>query len=165
MTQDREVPQGRLVKSAEVAWEEWTHGARFGSRYKPLGKLAGGSHVGVQLEELAPGFQSCPVHYHLLEEEHLFALEGSATLCWGDQQITLVAGDYVCFPAGDARGHALINDGGVTFRFLMIGESKPDEVCIYPDSDKIMVRAAKQVFRRGGAVDYWSDEPGRPGVR
>jgi uncharacterized cupin superfamily protein len=155
---------GALIKSADVEWETWSHGTRFGSRVKALGAKAGGSHVGVNIEELGPGQQSCPVHYHLLEEEHLWVLEGTATLCWGDERLTLEPGDYACFPAGDARGHALVNDSPHPFRFLMIGENNPNEVCIYPDSDKVMVRAAHQLFKRGTEVDYWLDEPGRKPV-
>jgi uncharacterized cupin superfamily protein len=47
---------------------------------RSLGKFAGATHVGVNVEELPPGKQSCPFHYHMLKEEHLLMREGHATL-------------------------------------------------------------------------------------
>ena len=66
-----------------VPWESSSHGERFGMRYRQLGNYGGGSHVGVCYEELAPGKQTCPAHYHMLEEEHLLVLEGSLRLRLG----------------------------------------------------------------------------------
>ncbi len=47
-----------------VPWQEFSHGERFSTRYQELGEFGGGSHVGVGIEELAPGKQACPAHYH-----------------------------------------------------------------------------------------------------
>jgi uncharacterized cupin superfamily protein len=91
----------------DVPWEEWQQGKRFGSRVRQLSKHGGGSHVGVLMEELPPGKQSSPAHYHLLEEEHLLVLEGQMTLRLGEQTYEVSAGDYVCFPAGQAMAHTL----------------------------------------------------------
>ena len=60
----------------EVPWEAFERG-RFGSRWKGLSRFGGGSHVGVALEELPPGKTSNRLHYHMLEEEHVFVLEGA----------------------------------------------------------------------------------------
>jgi uncharacterized cupin superfamily protein len=57
------------------------------------------SHVGVCMKELAPGKQTCPAHYHMLEEEHLLLLEGKASLRLGEKTFELSAGSYVGFPA------------------------------------------------------------------
>ncbi|MES2106718.1 MAG: cupin domain-containing protein [Pseudomonadota bacterium] len=67
----------------DVPWEEFAQGDKFASRFKRLGKFGGGSHVGVALEELAPGKRSCPNHYHMLEEEHIYILDGELTLHLG----------------------------------------------------------------------------------
>lgn len=64
----------------DVAWEEYSHGQHFGSRFRQLGEFGGCSHVGVCMEELAPGMQACPNHYHHLEEEQLYLLEGSRAI-------------------------------------------------------------------------------------
>ena len=115
----------------DVPWEEAWKGDRFGSRFRPLGTFGGGSHVGVALEELPPGRQSNPVHYHMLEEEHVFVLEGALTLLLGDRSYEMSAGDYVCFPAGQKAGHALVNRGEATCRDLIIGERNPHDVVFF----------------------------------
>ena len=144
----------------EVPWESWSHGARFGSRTRSLGRIGGGSHVGVVMEELAPGKQACPAHYHLLEEEHLLVLEGRMTLRLGDRSYELKAGDYVCFPAGQKAAHALVNNGEGPCRYLVIGEDNPNDVCVYPDSGKVGVRSLGTRFRQSATVDYWEGEDG-----
>jgi uncharacterized cupin superfamily protein len=146
------------VPSADLPWEEWSEGQQFGSRVQRLNPLGVARHVGVLIEELAPGKQSCPLHYHLLEEEHVFILEGSATLRLGNARYPVTAGDYVCFPAGQDAGHAFINEGATPCRYLVVGENNPNDVAIYPDSDKIFVRSTKSVFPRKAEVDYWQGE-------
>jgi uncharacterized cupin superfamily protein len=150
----------RPVAVESVAWEEWSEGTRFGSRFRHLTRAAVGAayHVGVSIDELPPGKQSNPSHYHLLEEEHLLVLEGRATLRLGDETLSLVAGDYVCFPAGVKVGHCLVNDGDQPCRFLTVGERNPNEVCVYPDSNKILVRGVREIFDRSATREYWDGE-------
>jgi len=141
-----------------VPWKSWGENARFAGKYRHLTERWGDYHVGVLIEELAPGTQSCPAHYHHKEEEHVLMLEGTATLRLGDQTHELVAGDYVCFPAGQAAGHCLINRSDAPCRYLMIGEKKADEVAVYTDTNKFMVRGMG-VFDRGATKGYWEGEP------
>ena len=90
------------VSSGDIAWETFEQGVKYGSRFKHLTRAVAGEtyRVGVAIEELPPGRQSCPFHYHMLEEEHLLLLEGQCTLRLGEERLTLKAGDYICFPAG-----------------------------------------------------------------
>jgi uncharacterized cupin superfamily protein len=134
-------PRGPIAIES-VPWTEFSEGVRFGSRYRVLSDTQGeGRKIGVGYEELPPGKQSCPFHYHMLEEEHIVALEGEATLRLGEERYTIKAGDYVGFPAGQRAGHCLINESDKPFRFLMIGDHNPNEVCVYPDSGKVSVRS------------------------
>ena len=151
---------GGPVSIDSVPWTEWHEGVRFGSRYRVLSDTQkGGRKIGVSYEELPPGKQSCPFHYHLLEEEHIVALEGEATLRLGAERLPIKAGDYVCFPAGQRLGHCLVNETDRPFRFLMIGDNNPAEVCVYPDTNKVLVRALDRArFRDGDRVDYWDGE-------
>ena len=87
-------------------------------------------------------------------------LEGSATLRLGDKRYPVKAGDYVVFPAGQQAGHCLVNEGGETCRFLIIGEKNPNDVMVYPDSNKVRVRNLNTNFRREATVDYWDGEDG-----
>lgn len=152
-------PKGPIAIDT-VAWTEFSHGERFASRFRVLSDTrAEGRKIGIAYEELPPGKQSCPFHYHLLEEEHIVALEGEATLRLGEERYRLRAGDYVGFPAGQRAGHCLINETDKPFRFLIIGDNEANEVCVYPDSNKVMlVGLDRAILRDGERLDYWDGE-------
>lgn len=153
-------PASRPISAESVPWEEWSEGTRFGSRFRHLTTASAGPRyqVGVQIEELPPGKQTSPAHYHLLEEEHVYVLDGSCTLRLGDERHALRAGDYVCFPAGQQLGHCLVNEGGASCRLLVIGQQSPDEVCVYTDSGKVMVRRLGEIYDRRAIRKYWDGE-------
>jgi uncharacterized cupin superfamily protein len=144
---------------------EWSEGVRYGSRFRVLSDTRGADQRKIRIgyEELPPGKQSCPFHYHILGEEHIVAIEGEATLRLGDERFTPRAGDYVGFPAGERAGHRLINESDKPFRFLVIGDHKKNEVCVYPDSGKVSISAlnregARTILRDGPLLDYWDGE-------
>ena len=141
-----------------VPWEPWSQGERFGGRVRKLGKFGGGSHVGVLIEELPPGRQSCPLHYHMLEEEHLLMLEGKCTLRLGDKTYDMSAGDYVCFPAGQKAGHCMVNNSAAACRYLVVGERNLNEVVVYPDSGKVLVSLTDELYRKSATMEYWDGE-------
>lgn len=138
----------------EVPVEVFSHG-RFGSRFRQLSNYGGGSHVGVAMEELAPGQQSNMRHYHMLEEEHVLVLEGSMTVLLGDDKYEISAGSYVCFPAGQKVGHALVNNGSSICRYLLIGERNPHDVIVYPDTGRVGVRLTGEGYRQSATMEYW----------
>ncbi|HET8932106.1 MAG TPA: cupin domain-containing protein [Polyangiales bacterium] len=140
-----------------MEWSSWGRG-HIGSRSRHLSRLFGDYKVGVLIEELEPGKQSSPAHYHIHEEEHVLMLEGEATLRLGDQSYPLKQGDYVCFPAGQRAGHCLLNHGSTTCRYLVIGERDPNEVVVYPDSNKVKVRALDEIYDKGATKKYFDGE-------
>ena len=143
-----------------LPWTEWGKGARFQSRYRVLSDTRKhGRKIGIIYEELPPGKQSVPFHYHLLEEEHIIAIDGEATLRLGKDRFPIRAGDYVVFPAGERAGHCLVNESDQPFRFIIVGDNQPNEICVYPDSSKVMVRALdRAIFRDTERLDYWEGE-------
>jgi hypothetical protein len=66
-----------------VPVEEFFRGERFGMRFQHPSSFGGGTQISVSMEVLPPGRQANQNHYHLLEEEHVFVLEGSMTLGLG----------------------------------------------------------------------------------
>jgi len=97
----------------------------------------------------------------MLEEEHALILEGQVTLLLGDERHEMKAGDYVCFPAGRKVAHSFLNRGTGPCRYLMIGENNPNDVCVYPDSNKMAVRALQaqdSIFDMSGVKRYWDGE-------
>jgi uncharacterized cupin superfamily protein len=150
------------MSSFDVPWEGWSEGPRFGERYRHLSRAAMGEsyRVGVAIEELAPGKQSTPAHYHIFEEEHVYILEGTLTVRIGADTYEMEAGDYVCFPAGQKAGHCLINNSGAACRYVIVGERNPNEVAVYTDSRKVLVRALGQdaIFDLVATRGYWDGE-------
>lgn len=141
-----------------VPWEDYSRGDRFGVRFRQLGEYGGASHVGVCMEILDPGKQAYPAHYHMLEEEHLLILEGEVTLGLGDESYDMSAGDYVCFPAGQKAGHALLNNSDEPCRYLVIGERNPNDVIVYTDSGRVGVRLTGEGYHKSATMDYWEGE-------
>ena len=150
------------ISSSDIAWTEWSDVPRFALRYRHLTVAAMGEdyHVGVAIEELAPGMQSVPAHYHIFEEEHLYVLEGTLTTRIGDNAYDIKAGDYVCYPAGQRAGHCLINNSGKVCRYVIVGERNPNEVVVYTDSSKVLVRALgrRAIFDMNAMRGYWDGE-------
>jgi uncharacterized cupin superfamily protein len=150
------------ISSLDIAWEEWSEGPRFGERYRHLSRAVTGEdyRVGVAIEELEPGKQSTPAHYHIFEEEHVYILEGALTVRIGAGTHEMKAGDYVCFPAGQKAGHCLINNSGATCRYVIVGEHNPNEVAVYTDSKKVLVRALGRdaILDLAATRGYWDGE-------
>lgn len=158
----QEAAPPRPFPSERVAWEEWLQVPRFGVRYRHLSMAAIGPdyRVGVSIEELPPGRQSAPAHYHIFEEEHVYVLEGSLTARIGAGTFAMTAGDYVCFPAGQKAGHCLVNDSGAACRYVIVGERNPNEVVVYTDSQKVLVRALgpRAIFDLAARRGYFDGE-------
>jgi len=109
--------------------------------------------------DLVPGESSSPYHYEY-EEEWLLVVEGTVVVRAPDGEHTLDRGDLVCFPAGPAGAHKLMNRSTSPARTLLFSSARVPAVSVYPDSDKIGVwpgnEADELIFRRGSAVP-WSD--------
>src|SRR5262245_6330403 len=150
------------ISSADLVWTEWSEIPRFALRYRHLTLAAVGEdyRVGVAIEELPSGKQSSPAHYHIFEEEHVYVLEGALTVRIGPDTHAMTAGDYVCFPAGQKAGHCLINDSGAPCRYVIAGERNPNEVAVYTDSNKMLVRALgrRAIFDLAARRAYWDGE-------
>lgn len=156
-----QLPKIQPLSTTEMPWEEYTDIPNFTTRYKHLTRAALGNdyHVGLAIEELPPGKQSSPFHYHIFEEEHLFILEGSVTLRLGKARYEMSLGDYVCFPAGKKVGHCLINNQSAPCRYIVIGERNPNEIAVYPDSNKVLIRGLdRTILDLSARRRYWDGE-------
>lgn len=138
-----------------VPWEEFSHGERFGMRFQHLSSFGGGSQISVSLEVLPPGKQANQSHFHLLEEEHVFILEGSLTLSLGTKRFELSCGHYVCFPAGQRVGHALVNHTSAPCRYLVLGNPQPHDVAVFPETGRVGVKLMGESYRRSETLEYW----------
>ncbi len=142
-----------------VPWTEFSHGDNFALRYRHLSTAMGPQpyKIGVAIEELPAGKQNCPAHYHLREEEYVIILSGALTVRIGKDHHVMKAGDFVRFPPKSPHEHCLYNHTDEVCRYIIIGDRDENDVCVYPDSNKVGVTALGQRFMRDHK-DYWHGE-------
>jgi uncharacterized cupin superfamily protein len=122
-----------------------------------------GGRLGVNQSRLPPGRATCPIHYHQLEDEAFFVLSGRGVLRYGDDVRELRPGDCVSCPAGTKIAHQIANPFEDDLVYLAIGLNEPNEICVYPDTGKVMVRALEKVgFLQTAA--YMEEEAVRPRI-
>ncbi len=133
-------------------------------RFADISSKLGSWHLGFHLEIVEPRNFSCPYHFHHSEEEFFLVLEGCATLRQNDEFRHVGPGDLIFSPLGPKYAHQFYNHTDQPFRFLALSNLAQWDVCEYPDSGKLNVRAQARVFEVGSAVDYWEGEAD-PGSR
>lgn len=100
----------------------------------PLGDLFGLRNFGVNLTRLPPGAVSALHHRHSRQDEFIYVLEGTPTLCIDAQETVLQPGMCAGFPAGGAAHH-LVNRGTIDAVVLEVGDRTPGDAVSYPDDD------------------------------
>jgi uncharacterized cupin superfamily protein len=154
-----------VVNLDEVEEKHYTEGTRWGGidrRLTPSMRPKGG-RLGVCHTRLPPGRTTCPFHYHEREDEVFFVLSGRGVLRYGDDIRTLRAGDCVSCPAGTKVAHQIANPFEEDLVYLAIGPHDPDEVCVYPDSGKVLIRSLHRIGLLTEA-GYLEGEPAEPKI-
>lgn len=153
-----------VVNVDELPERELTQG-QFGAAFQaltPSMRPRGGS-LGINRMRLKQGQTTCPFHYHLREDEAFFVLAGRGVLRYGDELRDIRAGDCISCPAGTAIAHQIANPHAEDLVYLAIGAFDAHEVCVYPDSDKVLVRGVKQRGRIS-PMEYFDAEPQPPKI-
>jgi uncharacterized cupin superfamily protein len=110
--------------------------SRMGDRVKRrLGAACGLKNLGINLVTLGPGGQSALRHWHTLEDEFVYVLEGEVVLVTNGGEQTLSAGMCAGYPAGSKDGHHFINRSQKTAKYLEMGTNVPGDTAFYPDDD------------------------------
>src|SRR5947209_3296057 len=113
---------------------------RLGSGYPPehaagcerrikqaLGDAAGLPQFGVNLVTLESGVASSLRHWHRVEDEFIYVLQGELTLVTDAREELLTPGMAACFPANEANGHQLVNRGARSATYLEVGTRSSEE--------------------------------------
>jgi len=152
-----------VVTSTADAPSETLEEGRWGGSWKVLtpAMRRRGGHLGVVEMRLEKDHASCPFHWHTREDEVFYVLSGRGVLRYGEELRELGPGDCVACPAGTQVAHQLANPFDETLVYLAIGPHDPHEVCGYPDSGKVFVRATRTIGRLEGG-DYMAGEPEEP---
>lgn len=154
-----------MVVNIDDAAEMTRTKGQWGATFKPLtpSMRPRGGNLGVNCMRVPPGNSTCPFHYHQREDEVFYILSGRGVLRYGDEISQLRAGDCVSCPAGTQIAHQIANPYDEDLVYLAIGAYEPDEVCVYPDSCKVMVRSINRVGYLEN-VDYFDGEPDKPKI-
>jgi len=115
-----------------------------------LGDAAGLTQFGVNLQRLAPGVWSSQRHWHTLEDEFVYVLEGEVVLVTDEGEQLMVAGDCAGFPAGVQNGHHLQNRSDREAVLLEVGSRREGDGGDYPDIDLVLDGPTGDFVRKDG---------------
>lgn len=121
--------------------------SRMGDRRKrALGDACGLTKFGVNLVSLAPGGRSALRHWHTLEDEFVYVLEGELVLVSDDGEQVLRAGMCAGYPAGRRDGHHLVNRSDEPARYLEVGNRIDGDNAFYPDDDLLWIESESGTY-------------------
>ncbi len=102
---------------------------------------------------LPPGKKNYPFHSHGALWEMYYALAGAATMRTDEETVDFKAGEaYLCRPG---LAHQIINSSDEDFVYFVISNDPPYDACFYPDSGKLLPRAAKLWQSMPADRDFW----------
>jgi len=110
--------------------------ARVAGRTKvKLGERFGLKNFGVNVTRLEPGAESALRHWHTMQDEFVYVLEGTLVLVTDAGEQELRPGMCAGFRAGSGDGHHLVNRGTAAALYLEVGDRSPGDEAHYPDED------------------------------
>jgi uncharacterized cupin superfamily protein len=130
-----------------------------GRSRKRLGNVVGLSQFGVNLCRLKPGAASSQRHWHAVEDEFVYVLEGEVVLVTDAGEALLRAGDCAGFKAGVQDGHHLQNRSDREAVVLEVGARSSGDGATYPDID-LMLKVGETGYSHRDGTPYPSG-PGR----
>lgn len=143
----------------EMEWL-YRHGAPhpYNFEEKNIDPLIGGKHIGYCAYRLQPGKATFPLHLHHFTEEMCYVMEGTCTLVTDRGDFTVREGDFIAFPPGAVGTHKFINEEDKPVTLLIFGNTMPHDVCEYPDSQKVLPFAVREIYRKGESLNYFDGE-------
>jgi uncharacterized cupin superfamily protein len=106
-----------------------------GCSRKRLGHAAGLDQFDVNLATLEPGSASALRHWHELEDELVYVLDGELVLIENEGETVIRSGEAAGFKAGVANGHHVVNRSGRKVMYLEIGSRRAVDITHYVDVD------------------------------
>jgi len=119
-----------------------------------LGTLAGAAHFSFDIRKLDPGTYSFPYHFHRNSEEMMMLISGSMTLRAPGGLTVLETGDLVFFETGETGAHQFYNHSTGPCEYLDIRSTIGMDVVEYPDSGKINILPAREIYEKNTQVTY-----------
>ena len=124
----------------------------------PLEEISKSKYLHFDIKSLFPGKFSYPYHFHRNAEELFIILEGEATLRSPEGYQTISKGDIIFFEEGSSGTHQLYNHSDEQLIYIDLRTKANIDVCEYPDSGKINILPALDIFEEGSKVSYYTGE-------
>jgi uncharacterized cupin superfamily protein len=125
-----------------------------------LEEISKSKYLHFDIKSLFPGKFSYPYHFHRNAEELFMILEGEATLRSPEGYQTISKGNIIFFEEGSSGAHQLYNHTDDPLIYLDLRTKANVDVCEYPDSKKINILPAMDIFEEGSKVSYYTGEKG-----
>jgi uncharacterized cupin superfamily protein len=125
--------------------------------WRKLGDAAGLTQFGVNLLRLPAGQWSSQRHWHALEDEFIYVLEGEVVLVSGAGEEVLRSGESAGFKAGVRDGHHFQNRSSADAVLLVVGSRNDEDHGEYSDIDMMFTAgryAAKGSYRHKDGTPY-----------
>lgn len=163
MSKPTATSRGPVLNIDEAEEYDSASGDHWGGTYKILTPYMEekGGELCANLSRMAPGRAGCPHHYHMLDDELFFVVSGTGLLRYGDDCFPIRPGDMISCPAGTRTGHQIANTGDEDLVYIGIGRNSDNEVCVFPDSDKVHIRGLK-LKGRLTETEFMDGEPEPP---
>lgn len=107
---------------------------------------------------LEPRNCSYPYHFHRNAEEMFIILEGEASLRTPEGIERVKVGDVIYFEMGPSGAHQLRNESSNVCKYVDIRTNLGMDVCEYPDSGKVNILPAFEIYEADTKVDYFYKE-------
>jgi len=128
---------------------------------KPLVSKDEANQCQISVYEVPPGKAAYPYHFHILNEESFYIIEGTGKLITPGGEALVSQGDFLFFPAGETGAHKLTNTSDTEMLVYIDFDTKnPIDVAFYPKSRKVGIwgKNIDKVFKISDEVEYYEGE-------
>src|SRR5437016_7840639 len=115
-----------------------------------VGDAGGLRDFGANLMTLPPGGWSSQRHWHSLEDEFVYVLQGELTLVEDEGETILRAGECAAFPKGTGNGHHLKNNSPLQPVYLEVGSRNLNDVIMCSDVGMMSPSTDARFLRKNG---------------
>jgi uncharacterized cupin superfamily protein len=115
-------------------------------------------NLNFDLRKLNVGEFCSACHFHRYAEELFMIISGSATLRTPKGLERVESGDIIFFEKGKTGAHQLYNHTSEPCVYLDIRSFAGYDICEYPDSNKIFIIPASEIFRKDSGLEYFDGE-------
>ena len=123
-----------------------------------LSEIVQSKHLHFDMRQLDPDKYSYPYHFHRNSEEVFVIISGRAMLRTPNQNTEVIPGDMIFFEMGPTGAHQLYNHTQEKCLYIDIRTEAGIDICEYPDSGKVNILPAREMYEKKDRVDYFKGE-------